>query len=289
MKPTVAVFSVALFMMMNVGALSVEPSNNPAFNFHRFLKHYMYGTLTVESGYDVLKGVQQPLLEFAVLEDPSSLFVNYEIAPDKVVELVEYLDFPKGFVLSPISIIEGEPPRLYLTLNIYAVSGLRGLLSGNRAEWSVYVTKDGSRSSYMVVDARASELTLDPVNGFSRGTELRHARTNDGISSFVASDAGSSFRSLVTQAGLRSAERVYTEPTWVSANDRIYWRNGVADRTYYDGNFVDTPVLSVDPKEIQFSDDTVWSQFVNMQPVSVLVYETGFELVISPWYNLDPE
>ena len=141
----------------------------------------------------------------------------------------------------------------------------------------------------MVVDARASELTLDSVNGFSRGTELRHARSNNGISSFVASDAGSSFRSLVTQAGLRSAERVYTEPNWVSANDRIYWRNGVADRTYYDGNFVDTPVLSVDPEEILFSDDTVWSQFVNMQPVSVLVYETGFELVISPWYNLDPE
>jgi hypothetical protein len=199
------------------------------------------------------------------------------------------LDFPDGFALTPISIIDGEAPRLYLTLNIYAVSGLRGLLSGNRAEWSVYVSKRGGRPSYMVVDARASELTLDSVNWFTRGTELRHGRTNDGIESSVASDAGRSFESLVTQAGIRGAQRVDTETTWVSANDRIYWRNGVADRTYYDGDFVDTPVLSVDPTEILFTDDTVWSQFVNPQPVSVLVYETGFDLVISPWYNLDPE
>jgi len=38
---------------------------------------------------------------------------------------------------------------------------------------------------------------------------------------------------------------------------------------------------------ISFTDYTVWRQFVSQRPVSVLVYESGFELVISPWYNLD--
>jgi hypothetical protein len=168
------------------------------------------------------------------------------------------------------------------------VDGLQGLLSGLRGEWSVYVTKDSGRASYMVVDARASNLTLDSVNWFSRGTPIVHKRTDAGLRSFVASDQGTSFYSLVKQNGIDNARRVYPEPAWVSANDRIYWRNGVADRTYYDGNFVDTPVLSVDPAMISFTDYTVWSQFVIQQPISVLVYESGFELVISPWYNLDP-
>lgn len=288
-KPAFAAATLVLLMVTSGSAPGVEPADNPAFRFHRFLKHYMYSTLTDQSVPDIRMGTQQPFLPFAVLQDPPSLFVNYEIAPERIDDLVDYLDFPPGFALTPIAILEGEAPRYYLSLNIYAVSGLRGLLSGNRAEWSVYVTKNGGRASYMVVDARASELTLDSVNGFQRGTEVRHGRTDDGIASFVASDDGRSFQSRVTSAGLASAAPVYTEVAWVSANDRIYWRNGVCDRTYYDGDFVDTPVLSIDPAEIHVADDTVWSRFVHPTPVSVLVYQTGFELVISPWYNLDPE
>lgn len=288
-KMLTAMLPFTLLVMTSVSGAAVEPAENPGFKYHRFLKHYMYATLTYESSQDVLMGTQQPFLQFAVLEDPPSVFINFEIAPDKVDSLVEFLDFPEGFALTPISILEGEPPRLYLTVNIYAVYGLRGLLTGNRAEWSVYVTKDGGRPSYMVVDAKASELTLDSVNGFTRGTELHHARSQDGIRSAVASDGGTSFRSLVTRAGMEHGRRLPTETAWVSANDRIYWRDGVSDRTYYDGDFVDTPVLSVDPRTLFFEDDTVWSQFVHPRPVNVLVYENGFELVISPWYNLDPE
>ncbi|MFB1485898.1 MULTISPECIES: hypothetical protein [unclassified Thiocapsa] len=288
-RPFTAVLTLGLLLMSNAGALGADPVDDPAFDRHRFAKHYMYGTLTRQSAADVFKGTEQPLLKFEVLDDPPSLFVNFEISPDKVDDLVEFLALPPGFALTPIAILEGETPRLYLSLNIYAVYGLRGLLSGNRAEWSVYVTKNGGRPSYMVVDARASELTLDSVNWFTPGTELIHGKTNDGLSSVVVADEGTSFRSLVTQAGILNAGRVYPEPSWVSANDRIYWRDGVADRTYYDGDFVDTPILSVDPDDMTMLDDTLWRQFVIPRPVSVLVYETGFELVISPWYNLDPE
>jgi hypothetical protein len=284
----IVVLGAVLLLITNAGAAGLEPADDAAFNFHRFAKRYMYGTLTEQAAEGVFEGTEQPLLKFKVLDEPPSLFVNFEISPDKVGDLVAYLNLPPGFALTPISILEGEASRLYLTLNIYAVDGLQGLLSGLRAEWSVYVTKNGGRPSYMVVDAKANKLTLDSVNWFTRGTEIIHKRTNAGLWSFVASDDGASFQSLVNQDGIQNATRVYPEPSWVSANDRIYWRNGVADRTYYDGDFVDTPVLSVNPAMISFTDYTVWRQFVSQRPVSVLVYESGFELVISPWYNLDP-
>lgn len=283
------VAALALLIMANAGAVAAEPANNPAFNIHRFVKRYMYATLTSQSVPDIRMGTQQPFLPFAVLEDPPALFLNFEVAPGKEADLIEYLDLPSGFALTPIAILEGESPRLYLTLNVYSVYGLRGLLAGNRAEWSVYVTKDGGRPSFMLVDAKASKRTLDPVDGFTPPTDIRHDRSDDGLRSAVAPDSGTQFRSLVTQSGLQNAERVYTEVAWVSANDRIYWRNGVADRTYYDGNFVDTPVRSVDPGEVTITNHTVWREFVHPHPANVLVYETGFELVISPWYNLDPE
>ena len=40
---------------------------------------------------------------------------------------------------------------------------------------------------------------------------------------------------------------------------------------------------------MRFFDDTVWAQYVDPQPAHVLVYQTRLELVISPWYNVDPE
>lgn len=288
MREIIPAVLAALLLLTTAVATALEPAEDPAFDFHRIAKHYMYGTLTEQYAQGVSDGTEQPLLKFKVLDEPPSLFVNFEISPDKVDDLVAYLNLPAGFELTPIAILKGAAPRLYLTLNIYAVDGLQGLLSGLRGEWSVYVRKDGGRPSYMVVDAKASKLTLDSVNWFSRGTLIVHKRTEAGLRSFVASDQGTSFYSLVKQEGIDNAPRIYPEPSWVSANDRIYWRNGVADRTYYDGDFVDTPVLSVDPAMISFTNYTVWSQFVVPQPVSVLVYESGFELVISPWYNLDP-
>ncbi len=291
MVMNVRVISVwAAFAAMAYGSASAfDPAYDPAFNAHRFAKHYMYGTLTDRAAANVFKGTEQPLLKFAVLDDPQPLFVNYEILPDKIDDLLAYLDLPPGFALAPMAILEGEPARYYITLNIYAVDALQGLLSGLRAEWSIYVSKDGGRASYMIVDAKHDKFSLDAVNWFTRGTELRHARTPDGLRSFVASDNGSSFQSLVSEAGIQGAAWVYPEVAWISANDRIFWRNGVADRTYYDGDFVDTPVLAVDPSALTFTDTTVWSQFVDPDPVSVIVYAHGFEIIITPWYNVDPE
>ncbi len=281
-------FQIVLVVAATCSVRAVDPASDRAFNAHRFAKHYMYGTLTAQSAEKVKKGAEQPLLKFAVLGDPQSLFVNFEIKPDQVDDLANYLKLPHGFKLVPIAILEGEPARYYITLNIYAVDALQGLLSGLRAEWSVYVSKDGGRASYMIVDAKHNKLSLDAVNWFSRGTELKHARTPEAMTSYVASDNGTVFQSRITDAGIRNAVKKFPEVAWISANDRIYWRNGVADRTYYDGEFVDTPVLVVDPSAFTYTDTTVWKRFVNPAPVSVLLYERGFEIVITPWYNIDP-
>lgn len=268
---------------------SQDPANDSQFDFHRTAKHFMYGTLIRQSARNVSRGTEQPLLKFKVLDEPQSVFINFEIRPDKVDELLDFLKLPNGFGLAEIAILEEEEPRFYISLNIYAVDGLNGLLTGLRAEWSVYVQKDGGRTSFMVIDAKAENLTLDSVNWFSLGSYIRHELTDNGYESFVASGWGSSFASIISADGIADATLRFTNPSWIAANDRIYWLNGVADRTYYDGEFMDTPVLDIDPAALSFSDTTVWSQFVYAEPVSVLLFQKGFELVISPWFNIDPE
>lgn len=283
--------TLGLLLLVALGAAgtSSDPASDPAFDGHRLAKRALYAGLTMQSAFGVLIGTEQPLLPFVVLDDPPSVFFNYEIAPGQVDALSEFLELPPGFELAPVAIVEGETPRLYLSLNIYAVDGLGGALSGNRAEWSVYVSKDGGRPSFMVVEARSSVGSLDPVNWFTDGTPLEHERTEIGILSDVESEDGTKFQALIGQSGIDGAQEIFTTTSWAAANDRIYWRNGVADRVYYDGLLTNTEVLSVDPGTIRAFDNTLWSQFINPQPVNVLVYQTRLELVISPWYNVDPE
>ena len=228
-------------------------------------------------------------MKFEVLDSPQSAYFNFEIRPEMEDALLEYLDLPPGFELAEIAILEEEKPKLYISLNIYGVDGLGGLLSGLRAEWSVYVQKDGGRTSYMVVDAKSESLTLDSVNWLSLGSFIRHEETVNRYESFVVSDWGASFASIISTQGLDEAVLRFTNPSWIAANDRIYWTDGVADRTYYDGELMDTPVLTIEPSAVSVTDTTVWSSFVYAEPISVLLFEEGFELVISPWYNIDPE
>ncbi|HMP73419.1 MAG TPA: hypothetical protein PKE55_09180 [Kiritimatiellia bacterium] len=273
---------------MGTGSLAgADPASDPRFFYHRLFKRISYSEITRRAAEDIRLGRQQPLLPFVVKQEPPSIFVHFEIRPDRLGALIGALGLPPGFQLVPIPVLEGDDPRFLISLNIYAVEGLGGALSGNRAEWSVYVSKDGGRPSFMVVEARASVFSLDSVNWFTRGTTLTHARGPGGIQSFVAADGGRFFQSVITTAGLASAVPVFASARWAAANDRIYWTDGVADRVYYDGLLVDTPLLSVAPSGLSFTDTTRWREFVFPEPVGVQVFQTALEFVISPWYNVD--
>jgi hypothetical protein len=228
-------------------------------------------------------------MNFNVLGDPPSIFLNFEVIAEKASELLSFADFPTWLKMTPIAILEGEDPKMYLTLNAYGVTGIYGRLSGLRAEWSIYVAKSGGRPSYLVVSARHSADSLDSVNGFTQGTEVRHANASDGISTFFVQEHldGTTFRSMIPSMSLQNATRAFPSREWIAANDRIYWRNGVCDRTFYDGEAFNRQVLVVDPNTVTIADGTYFAPFVKPTPISVVVYENKFDFAISPWYNLD--
>ncbi len=77
------------------------------------------------------------------------------------------------------------------------------------------------------------------------------------------------------------------DQTWVRANDRIYWRNGVSDRGFYNGSLLDARVGVVHGADVQIDDGTPWAQFVDPEPLEVFVFHGKKELRVSPWYNLE--
>jgi hypothetical protein len=306
--------NILVLLPIGVEAPASDPdiANNKNFTIQRAFKHFQYSSIYTQQASLVAKGEAQPLLNFVVLQDPPAVLIQWEILPEKRNDLIQFLNYPSWLEMIPLAILENDPmERFYVTLNLYGVSGLNGFLTGVRAEWSIYVAKPGDRPSYMIIVADHDELSLSTVEGFVQGNGMKHERTNDGgIFSFVPvrldvknktkkddhaqqkdkpeeEEPEVYFECLIPTASLDTAVRTLPTRRWVAANDQIYYRNGVSDRAFYNGKIIDVPVLAVDPSTVVITDNSIFQDYINPVPISVVVYTNQYELAVSPWFSID--
>ena len=90
--------------------------------------------------------------------------------------------------------------------------------------------------------------------------------------------------------GTRASESTssgFKPDEWVTANDYIYWLNGMCDRTFYDTGLARASMRQIDASKCTLSDDTPWGRLVDPTPRHVLIYENAIEFAMSPWWNVD--
>lgn len=225
-------------------------------------------------------GRGKPLVRFTVEASPPSLYFNFAILPERLDEFARALSLPHP--LAPISCLEDEPPVHCLTLNVYRVSGLA---NGIRAEWSTYVSPDGGPPRYLIVEAQTERYSLDPVQLLVRPGPISYTETANRLTLSVGSADGGVFNAWLPRS--RDAPVVRSHPAWVCANDLIYWRNGVCDRTFYDAGLANASIRQVDADQVEIVNDTSWSRYIDPRPSSVLVYDDAIEFAMSPWWNID--
>ena len=253
----------------------------PAGKGMRLFKRLLYSQVAFRDALMTLLGREQPHLPFRVLADPCSIYINFEIRKNLAAEFAEYINLSDGLSLTPVRCLETDKPSLLLTLNIYEVSGL---VRGLRAEWSTYIADSDGVPRYLVLEARSKAGSLDPVNLLTRPDRVDHEVQYGHVRSAVGSEDGGTFRSRIRLDD--NHPQAQTAAEWIAANDFIYWRNGVCDRTWYDAGLFDAPVRVIPPEDVQVSDDTHWAQFVKPQPRHVLKYDAELEFMISPWFNV---
>lgn len=247
----------------------------------RLIKRTMYSQLALMDAAMILIGKRQPKVSFTILDDPCSVYINFEIKKELADEFANYINLADGISLTPIRCIEGEKASLLLTLNIYEVTGL---VSGARAEWSTYISDRDGISRYMVLEAQAARGSMDPVNLVTRAGRVEHSRSGNILSSRVYAKGRKQF-----SARLRLDEShpvAAISPEWITANDSIYWRNGVYDRVWYNGSMFNAKVRSMPPADVRIEDSSHWAQYLEPVPRHVLRYEEQLELVVSPWDNV---
>jgi len=263
------------------GTGSSLSDTSPSRTGRRLLKRFMYSQLAIRDAFMILFGREQPNLRFTVLADPPSVYFNFPVRQDMAREFTDYVNLADGFAPIPIRCLADEEPTLMLTLNIYEVSGL---VHGPRAEWSTYVADSDGKPRYMVLEARAAAGSMDPVNLFTRADRVEHQLSSGLLVSKVASEEGKLFESSVRLDETHPLVGPASE--WIEANDYIYWRNGICDRTYYDASLFNARVHSVPPEDVTIGDNTHWTRFVEPRPRHVLRFDGTLEFMISPWFNV---
>lgn len=245
------------------------------------LKRFIYAQFSVIAGVKIAFGKDQPLVRFTVENDPPSTYWVYRLDPSRIDELREVIGLKDPWSLCPIRCLDDDEPSYVMIVNAYRVSGLA---NGLRAEWSVTVAQSDGVPRYHVIDARSSRTSMDPVDIITRSSPVAHERRNDVVETTIG-DPGETFTSTITAAS--SARPVQTSAEWVTANDYIYWGNGVRDRTFYDASLAQAQQRLIDPGQVEVDDQSPWSRFLLGEPIHTLLLANRIEFVISPWENVD--
>ena len=249
----------------------------------RSIKRFLYSQLALREALMILLRKSAPLVLFNVEEDPPSIYVNFRVAPEQLDPLTEALDLPDGLTLTPIRCIDGEEPFHAITLNAYRVSGL---VNGVRAEWSAYVRDAEGKPRYLVVEAQSDVGSMDPVNIATRAGEMEHSHQDGRLRTRITSENRGTFSLDARLPAPPEREALRAAPEWIEANDLIYWRNGVCDRTFYDAALAHTPLWRVPLEDLRIQDESFWSRFVEPQPRHALLLSKRVQFAMSPWWNV---
>lgn len=244
------------------------------------MKRFMYSQMAILTGFKIAIGKDHPLLRFTVENDPPSIYWVFRIKASEVEGLAKKLGIPPQFSLSPIRCLDSDEPAYLMTLNAYRVSGLA---NGIRAEWSVFVRDAENIPRYMVVDARSSQASVDPVNIITPKTKVIHEKKGNEIHTQIG-EGDNAFKSTITLPQTMSPATTSAE--WVSANDYIFWLNGICDRTFYDAGLANAGQHRIGSENCAIEDKSIWSELVEPEPVHILMFDNPIQFVISPWENI---
>jgi hypothetical protein len=256
-------------------------------------KSFTFGAFSYGHAFQVLQGIEEPLLRFDITTDNvPSIFINFSVPNRKAKAFEAALGLPANLKLAKSKATARQPARYLLSLNIYESPDVLTGQRVYRAEWSTYVkdTNDPRASGpfFMVVDVDSSSASLNPVDLFTLPTVMDYGVQNGKIAANIKHEDGSTDKfSVEFPMPAASAPVVRLHEPWILANDRVYWSNGVYDLLFYNGSLLDADVVEADPTSLVISDNTPWASFVDATPAQVLVFRKPLQFVLHPWYNVE--
>jgi hypothetical protein len=268
-----------------------------------------WALLDLYQGLGIFQGTEKPKLFFSLLENPQTLFINFEI-PRAKVKAFEKAFLPDNFELAKIRFYpEQRRPVYAVSLNVYESVGQN--ISGFRAEWSTYVinpAEDDPKPRFSVLEAQTNVGGFDAVTALERYVPGLDLSSPEGLLQlieppsdefeYVANEAaGIQLRvrdieeriEVDVSIAYPPARRIlHTNPTtdWMEANDFVYWGE-VADILKYSRKVMFADLLVFDARSSDIIRDSTFADYVKPEPLPIIIWNGGQDIALEPWGNLD--
>ena len=83
-----------------------------------------------------------------------------------------------------------------MVANVYHVSGLR---NGVRSEWSIFTRDASNTPRYMIIDARYSKASMDPIDIITKASNVVHEHIRIQVQTLIG-EGGQAFTSSITRS-----------------------------------------------------------------------------------------
>ena len=216
---------------------------------------------------------------------PYSTYLNFKLDNNQTSYLNNYIkEYSNDLEIVPINLDPNGEKSNYLSLNIYNCSSpafLNDNKETTRFEINTYVKDKEGNLGTLILDYLSNELSMDPVNIFKLKDNINYKQNDlmriiDCKSIKEDIDLKVNFTTLYDKAYNISDQLVkYT--------DKIYYKNGIYDRVYYDYSLVNANVRS---PELYFNTSFKYKDLFFESLDSVFYFTKNVTFIGGMWANL---
>jgi len=224
---------------------------------------------------------------------PKSVYFNYALNESQKAYIQDYIyQFDESIQMVPVKIFENEEtPKYYLSVNVYNCSS--PIFFNNkekhicRLEINTYIkTKD--KIGTMLLDYTSNELSLDPINGFKQKEHLSYdfpkCKKNHAKITSDSQNDKIHFNTHFLPLNYHPPKfNVKLHDDLLKYSDRIYYKNGLYDKLYYDSSLTQCKIIV---SLYHYQNYFQYKDLFFKNPISVFYFDKSIYFIGGMWDNL---
>lgn len=216
---------------------------------------------------------------------PYSTYLNFKLTDNQTNYLNDYIsEFTKDLEIVPINLYPNDVKSNYLSLNIYNCTSpvfINEDKEITRFEINTYVKDKKGNLGTLIIDYLANELSMDPVNIFKQKDDVNFK--NDNIFKVIDCHSDKEKIDLRLNYSTLFDYKCKISDDLIEYTDKIYYKNGIYDRVYYDSSLVNANVRE---PELYFNTSFKYKDLFFDKLDSIFYFTNNISFIGGMWANL---
>jgi len=217
---------------------------------------------------------------------PFSTYLNFKLNDYQTDYLNDYISKYNNFLeLTPISILSNEEKSNYLSLNIYNCTSpvfFNDEKEITRLELNTYVKDNKGNTGTLIIDYLSNDLSMDPLNIFKK----KEKTIFEDVDIYKSIDCFSKFDKVKLNLNFtRLHERkIDISDEIIKFTDKIFYKNGIYDKIYYDSSLVNANVMS---PHLYYNLTFMYKDLIFDKIDSIFYFSDSINFIGGMWDNLN--